>query len=164
MKFFSLIVLILITSISVAENTKIGYVDVDLVINSLTKYKEDTDAIILNFQPKKLELLDLFDHIEKLKINLNLTKSSLSSEEYKKQIEIILKLENSFQNETDQWQAAINQQKAISLEQIETLINKAVRDLANIENYDLIFYSNAAYVAEELNISNQIISAIESLN
>ena len=53
MKFFSLIVLILITSISVAENTKIGYVDVDLVINSLTKYKEDTDAIILNFQPKK---------------------------------------------------------------------------------------------------------------
>ena len=55
-------------------------------------------------------------------------------------------------------------QQAESLEKIESLINQAIKDLAIIEKYDLILYKNAAFVSEELNISNKIILDIESLD
>ena len=163
MKAFALIVLLFISTVSSAENIKIGYIDVDLVINSLTKFQEDNEVIILNFQPKKLELLQLFDHIEKLKLQLIESKNSLSNEDYNKQIEVIMKLEANFKNETEQWQNALNQKQASSLEKIEELINQAIKDLAVKENYDLILYTNAAYVSEKLNISDKIIFEIEKL-
>jgi outer membrane protein len=163
MKAFALVVLLFISTVSSAENIKIGYIDVDLVINSLTKFQEDNEVIILNFQPKKLELLQLFDHIEKLKLQLIESKNSLSNEDYNKQIEVIMKLEASFKNETEQWQNALNQKQANSLEKIEKLINQAIKDLAVKENYDLILYTNAAYVSEKLNISDKIIFEIEKL-
>mgnify|MGYP006227751991 CR=1 FL=1 len=164
MKTLAFFFLALIFTSSSAENIKIGYIDVDLVINSLTKYKEDNDSLILKFQPKKLQLLDLFNQIELLKNNLKKTKNSLSDENYNDEVNKIRALEISFQNETELWQSKLNMQQAESLEKIESLINQAIKDLAIIEKYDLILYQNAAFVSEELNISNKIILDIESLD
>ena len=44
------------------------------------------------------------------------------------------------------------------------MINKAIKEYAASENYDLILYENAAFVSDELNISNKIISKIEELS
>jgi len=164
MKTLAFFFLALIFTSSSAENIKIGYIDVDLVINSLTKYKEDNDSLILKFQPKKLQLLDLFNQIELLKNNLKKTKNSLSDENYNDEVNKIRALEINFQNETELWQSKLNMQQAESLEKIESLINQAIKDLAIIEKYDLILYQNAAFVSEELNISNKIILDIESLD
>ena len=54
--------------------------------------------------------------------------------------------------------------KKNSLQKIESLINQAIKELAVNEKYDLILYQNAAFVSEELNISNKIILEIEKLN
>ena len=148
----------------IAENIKIGYIDVDLVINSLTKYQKDKKLIISNFQPEKLELLQLFDHIEKLKIKLVESKDSLTNEDYSNQVEAIVMLESSFVIETEKWQEKLNQEQANLLKKIEELINQAIMELAVKEEYQLILYSNAAYVSQELNISDKIISKIENLS
>lgn len=162
MKAFALFILLLST-VSIAENIKIGYIDVDLVINSLTKYQKDRALIDSNFQPKKLELLQLFDHIEKLKLKLVESQNSLTNEDYNNQVEAIIKLESSFEIETKKWQENLNKEEAILLKKIEELINQAIMELAVEEEYQLILYSNAAFVSEELNISDKIISEIESL-
>ena len=164
MKTLAFFFLALIFTSSGAENIKIGYIDVDLVINSLTKYKEDNDSLILNFQPKKVQLLELFKQIELLKENLKKTEKSLSDKNYSDEVDRIRTLEISFQNETELWQSKLNIQQAESLERIESLINQAIKDLAISEKYDLILYQNAAFVSEELNISNKIILDIESLD
>ena len=164
MKAFALFVLLFISSASIAENIKIGYIDVDLVINSLTKYQKDNKLIISNFQPEKLELLQLFDHIEKLKIKLVESKDSLTNEDYSNQVEAIVMLESSFEIETEKWQEKLNQEQANLLKKIEELINQAIMELAVKEEYQLILYYNAAYVSQELNISDKIISEIENLS
>jgi len=162
MKAFALFILLLST-VSIAENIKIGYIDVDLVINSLTKYQKDRALIDSNFQPEKLELLQLFDHIEKLKLKLIESQNSLTDEDYNSQVEAIIKLESSFEIETKKWQENLNKEEAILLKKIEELINQAIMELAVEEEYQLILYSNAAFVSEELNISDKIISEIEDL-
>tara|TARA_B100000795_G_scaffold121850_1_gene90692 strand:- start:1480 stop:1974 length:495 start_codon:yes stop_codon:yes gene_type:complete len=164
MRILTLFFISLILTPSYAENIKIGYIDVDLVINSLTKYQEDNESLILNFQPKKVQLLELFNRIELLKENLNKSEELLSKENYNKEIEKIRILEIGFQKETELWQSELSNQKADSLQKIESLINQAIKDLAIDEKYDLILYQNAAFVSEELNISNKIILEIEKLN
>jgi len=151
---------LLVTSIN-AQSTKIGYIDVEKVINSLPQYQHDNDSLIQQFEPKKQQLLDLFKHIELLKENLNNVDRSINNENYQKELGNIRELEASFQKETELWQQQLNQKKYESLQKIETMINLAIEEFAISENYDLILYQNAAFASDQVNITNQIISKIE---
>ena len=151
---------LLVTSIN-AQSIKIGYIDVEEVINSLPQYQYDNDSLIRQFEPKKQQLLDLFKHIELLKKNLNNVDRSINNENYQKELDNIRELEASFQKETELWQQQLNQKKYESLQKIETMINLAIKEFAISENYDLILYQNAAFVSDQVNITNQIISKIE---
>jgi len=153
----------LVTSIN-AQSIKIGYIDVEEVINSLPQYQHDNDSLIQQFEPKKQQLLDLFKHIELLKKNLNDIDKSINNENYNKELDNIRLLEASFQKETELWQQQLNQKKYESLQKIETMINLTIKEFAISENYDLILYQNAAFASDEVNISNRIISKIEELS
>jgi outer membrane protein len=154
---------ILITPIN-AYSIKIGYIDVEKVINNLSQYQQENNALIQQFEPKKQRLLDLFKHIELLKKNLNNVDSSISNETYQKELDNIRELEISFQTDTELWQQQLNQKKRESLQKIETMINLVIEKFATSEKYDLILYQNAAFVSDQINITNQIISQIEELS
>ena len=151
---------ILITPIN-AHSIKIGYIDVEKVINNLSQYQQENNALIQQFEPKKQQLLDLFKHIELLKNNLNNVETTVSNETYQKELEKIRELEISFQTDTELWQQQLNQKKRESLQKIETMINLVIEKFATSENYDLIIYQNAAFVSDQVNITKQIISKIE---
>ena len=157
--FFTL----LVTSIN-AHSVKIGYINVEEVINNLSQYQQENDSLIQQFEPKKQQLLDLFKHIELLKKNLNNVETNVSNETYQKELEKIRELEISFQTDTELWQQQLNQEKRESLQKIETMINLVIEKFATSENYDLILYQNAAFVSDQVNITNQIISKIEELS
>ena len=154
---------ILITPIN-ANSIKIGYIDVEKVINNLSQYQQENNALIQQFEPKKQQLLDLFKHIELLKKNLNNVETTVSNETYQKELEKIRELEISFQTDTELWQQQLNQKKRESLQKIETMINLVIEKFATSEKYDLILYQNAAFVSDQINITNQIISQIEELS
>ena len=154
---------ILVTSIN-AHSIKIGYIDVEKVINNLSQYQQENNALIQQFEPKKQQLLDLFKHIELLKKNLNNVETTISDETYQKELDKIRELEISFQTDTEHWQQQLNQKKHEFLQKIETMINRAIEEFAIAENYDLILYQNAAFASDEVNISNIIISNIEELS
>ena len=154
---------ILITPIN-AHSIKIGYIDVEKVINNLSQYQQENNSLIQQFEPKKQQLLDLFKHIELLKKNLNNIEATISNETYQKELEKIRELEISFQTDTELWQQQLNQKKRESLQKIETMINLVIEKFATSENYDLIIYQNAAFVSDQVNITNQIISKIEELS
>ena len=153
---------LLVSSIN-ANSVKIGYIDVDKIINSLPQYQQDNDSLVQRFEPKKQQLLDLFEHIELLKENLNNLDKSINNNLYQKELDKIKELEVSFQSETKLWQYQLNQDKLLLLQKIETMINQAINEFASSENYDLILYENAAFVSDDVNITNQIIFKIESM-
>ena len=161
------IVLLFLTLIVISINAhpvKIGYIDVEKVVNSLSQYQKDNETLSQQFEPKKQELLDLFKHIELLKNNLNNVDNLTNNDAHQKELDKIRELEIIFQTETELWQQQLNQKKLELLQKIETMINQAIKEYAASENYDLILYENAAFVSDELNISNKIISKIEELS
>ena len=161
------IVLLFLTLIVISINAhpvKIGYIDVEKVVNSLSQYQKDNETLSQQFEAKKQELLDLFKHIELLNKNLNNVDKLTNNDAYQKELEKIQELKIIFQTETELWQQQLNQKKLELLQKIETMINQVIKEYAAFENYDLILYENAAFVSDELNISNKIISKIEELS
>jgi outer membrane protein len=144
-----------------AQSLKIGFIDTDQVIASLSQYKNSVAEISREFEPKKQELLDLFKHIELLraKIELNQKTSTLDSDEI--ELAKLKNLEESFEKETEFWQKSMNSSKIKLLNKIESLINTSINEYALEKGYDLILYKDVVFVSDKVNITQQIIKKIE---
>ena len=148
---------------SSATNIKIGFIDSDKVIKSLSFYNESIEAISIEFEPKKQELLDLFDHIELVKSNIELINNSSTQKILEAELLKLSNLQQSFKQETEFWQKTMNNRKFDLLKEIELIINQTINAYAIRENYDLILYENIAFVSDEVNITQEIIDEIEKL-
>ena len=162
MRVFVLYLLFFLVSSVFAESIKIGFIDTERVVNSSSLYKKGKANIAEEFESKKQELLDLFNHIELVKAELKKNEQSLNNLNQKKELKNILELETSFQNETAYWQEMVNQKQIDLLREIEIIINNALKEFATDENYDLILYENAAFVNDKVDITPKIIEKIES--
>ena len=135
-----------------AETIKIGYIDTEKVVNNLPQYIQSVEEISNEFEPKKQELLDLFKHIELLRVKINTINNSENKENLEIELSKLSSLEESFSQETKFWQEMMNNKKIELLQKIELLINTTINELAISDGYDLIFYENAAFVSDEVNI------------
>ena len=146
-----------------AQSLKIGFIDTEQVIASLTQYKNSVKALSREFEPKKQELLDLFKHIELLRENIKLNKKTSNSDSDGIELVKLKNLEESFEKETEFWQKSMNSKKINLLNKIESLINTSINEYAVEEGYDLILYKDVVFVSDKVNITQQIIEKIEKL-
>ena len=144
-----------------AKNLKIGFIDTEQIVVSLSQYKKSIDIISSDFEPKKQELLDLFKHIELLRSNIESKKKTSTSDNDEIELSKLTDLEEIFEKETEFWQTEMNSKKFILLNQIEALVNKTINEFALEEGYDLILYKDIVFVSDEINITKQIIDKIE---
>ena len=162
MRILVLSSLVLLSFSAWAETVKIGYIDTQRVVNNLSQYQQSVDEISKEFEPKKQELLDLFKHIELLRAKINAINNSENKENLQIELTRLASLEESFKQETEFWQEMMNTKKIELLQKIELLINNTINELAISENYDLILYENAAYVSDEINITDKVIERIQN--
>ena len=162
MRILSISCLALLSFSAWSETVKIGYIDTQKVISNLPQYQQSVDEISKEFEPKKQELLDLFKHIELLRAKINTINKSGKKENLQLEISKLTSLEESFKKETEFWQETMNNNKIELLQKIELLINNTINDIAISENYDLILYENAAFVSDEINITNKVIERIQN--
>ena len=162
MRILSISCLALLSFSAWSETVKIGYIDTQKIVSNLPQYQQSVDEISKEFEPKKQELLDLFKHIELLRVKINTINKSEKKENLQLEISKLASLEESFKKETEFWQETMNNNKIELLQKIELLINNTINDIAVSENYDLILYENAAFVSDEINITNKVIERIQN--
>jgi len=163
MRILVISTLALLSFIVCAETIKIGYINTEQVVNNLPQYQQSVDKLSKEFEPKKQELLDLFKHIELLRAKVNIINNSENKQNLEIELSKLASLEESFKQETEFWQEMMNNKKIELLQKIELLINDTINDIAISERYDLILYENAAYVSEEVNITNKVVERIQKL-
>ena len=163
MRIIALSFLALLSFNAFAETLKIGYIDTDQIVNNLPQYQQNVDRLSNEFEPKKQELLDLFNHIELLRAKIIIINDSENKENLQRELSKLTSLEENFKQETEFWQDTMNNRKVELLQKIELLINNTINELAISESYDLILYENAAFVSDKVNITNKVIERIEKL-
>ena len=146
-----------------AEKIKIGFIDTNQVVTSLSQYKTSIDEISSEFEPKKQELLDLYNHIELVRTKIDEILKSDSNKSIEDELIKLSNLEQSFRNETEFWQNTMNNKKIDLLKKIEILVNQTINEYAKRENYDLILYENIAFASDKVDITDEIIAEIEKL-
>ena len=161
MRILVLFSLVLLSFSAWAESVKIGYIDTQTVVNNLLQYQQSVEELSKEFEPKKQELLDLFKHIELVRVKINAINNTEKKENLQIELSKLALLEESFKQETEFWQETMNTKKIELLQKIELLINNTINDLAISENYDLILYENAAFVSDEINITSKVIERIQ---
>ena len=164
MRFLVISCLVLLSLSVFSETIKIGYIDTEKVVNNLPQYQQSVDKISKEFEPKKQELLDLFEHIELFRAKIKTINESENNETLQIQLSKLALLEQNFKQETEFWQETMNNKKIELLQKIEMLINKTISELAISENYDLILYENVAFVSDKVNITNKVIERIQKLS
>jgi len=164
MKILVITCLTLLSLSVYAETIKIGYIDTEKVVNNLPQYIQSAEAISNEFEPKKQELLDLFNHIELLRAKIIIINDSENKENLQRELSKLTSLEENFKQETEFWQVTMNNRKVELLQKIELLINNTINELAISESYDLILYENAAFVSDEVNITYKVIERIKKLS
>jgi len=164
MKILVITCLTLLSLSVYAETIKIGYIDTEKVVNNLPQYIQSAEAISNEFEPKKQELLDLFNHIELLRVKITTINNSENKENLQIELSKLTSLEETFRQETEFWQEEMNNKKIELLQKIEQLINNTINKIAISENYDLILYENAAFVSDEVNITYKVIERIKKLS
>ena len=163
MKFLAILFFCLLSLSTNAEKIKIGFIDTNQVVTSLSQYKASIDEISSEFEPKKQELLDLYNHIELVKTKINEILKSDSNKSIEEELSKLSNLEQSFRKETEFWQNTMNNKKIDLLKEIEILVNQTINEFAKRENYDLILYENIAFASDKVDISEEIIAEIEKL-
>ena len=162
MRILAISCLTLLSFSAWTETVKIGYIDTQKVVTNLPQYHQSIAQISEEFEPKKQELLDLFKHIELLRERIITINNTEKKENLQIELSKLTLLEESFKKETEYWQETMNTKKIELLQKIELLINKTINDLAISESYDLILYENAAFVSDEVNITNKVIQRIQN--
>jgi outer membrane protein len=163
MKALAIVIFSLLCLSSYAENIKIGFIDTNQVVTSLSQYKSSIEQISIEFEPKKQELLNLYNHIELLRTKIDEILKSDSNKSVKDELAKLSNLELSFANETEFWQKNMNNKKIDLLKEIEIIVNQTINEYAKRENYDLILYENIAFASGKVDISEEIIAEIEKL-
>ena len=154
---------ILVSSVN-ANSIKIGFINTEKVVNNLSLYQKSISEIANEFEPKKQELLVLFNHIKLLRSKVESIGISDNSESANDDLITLNELEESFKVETELWQKLMDSQKKYLLTKIEDLINSSINEFAIEEGYDLILYKDIAFASEKVNITQEIIEKIEKLS
>ena len=134
MKVLAILFFCLLSFSTNAENIKIGFIDTNQVVTSLSQYKASIDEISSEFEPKKQELLNLYNHIELLRTKIDETLKSDSKKSIEDELAKLSNLEQSFRKETEFWQNTMNNKKIDLLKEIEILVNQTINEYAKREN------------------------------
>src|SRR5882724_690756 len=160
LRIISLALFALLTSALFAQNgnaaapagpapSKIGVINIQGAIISTNQGKRDFDVLTKKFEPKRNELAQLNEEVEKLKKDLQDKQDKLSDEEKNSRARIIEKKSKDLQRQLDDAQSDFNQQ----LNEVAAAIGNKMLDIIDK-------YARQNGIAMVLDVSNQQTSQV----
>lgn len=152
------------TSEAQTRSTRIGYIDMEYILENVSDYKEAKSQLDLKATKWKQEIETKKLEINKLKENLKTEKALLTKELIEERETEIKFLENEmleYQQKQFGVDGNLMHQKAALAKPIQDQVFTAVQDIAEAKNYDFIFDKSSdltmLFSAKRFDISDQVI-------
>ncbi len=156
LRFISFFLLLSVNSLSLAQELKIGYLNIDHIISSSPQFIQANQLVIKEFQPQENQLKQLASDIQTQVVEFNQNKDTLDKGELNQQLKKIARLEKELKAKAGRIKKALQQRNTYELKKIQDLINQAIQQIATDKQYDLILYQEVAYASDKVNISSQV--------
>src|SRR5690606_6358517 len=165
--FIFLALIVVHTSQAQTRSTRIGYIDMEYILENVSDYKEAKAQLELKAQKWKQEIETKKLEINKLKESLKIEKALLTKELIEERETEIAFLETEmldYQQKQFGSNGNLIFQKAALAKPIQDQVFTAVQDIAEAKNYDFIFDKSSdltmLFSAKRFDISDQVIRVL----
>ena len=158
----SILFFLLIISNNAFADTKIGVVKLDILFKEIPIYKESQNNLKKEFKPKADELKKIETSWNKLNDDYLKNERVMSKNDRKAIIAEINETEKKFRNKQQELQKALQSKQNSELQRIRVIVEKAINDYADKNDYDLILRADGTtlYAKKYVDITQDIINLL----
>lgn len=158
--WFCLLLGMLLTTSGVAADLKIGYVQVDKLLQEAPQTAESGKKLEKEFSPRSQELDRLQKQIRELEAALDKDRLTSTDAERRNRERDASNLKLEFQRKQRELREDINLRKNEELAVLQDRINKAVTTVAESESFDLVVYGGVAYASKKIDITDKVLKLL----
>ncbi|MFD1121653.1 OmpH family outer membrane protein [Methylophilus flavus] len=152
--------LFLLSGQVVAADFKVGYVQVDKLLQEAPQTVETGKKLEKEFSPRSLDLEKLQKQIRDIEAQLDHERSNVNESDRRIKERQLNNMRLEFQSKQRELREDINLRKNEELAVLQERINKAVQTVAESEGYDLVAYSGIAYASKRIDITDKVLKLL----
>jgi len=156
--FFALAALV--AAAASAADAKIGFVNTERVFRDAAPAVRAQKKIEQEFAKRDQEMQKMSEQIRKLQENLEKNLSTMSETERRSKEREFSDLNKDFQRKQREFREDLNQRRNEELAAVLDRANRAIKAIAELEKYDIIF-QEAVYASPRIDITDKVIKALE---
>jgi len=139
---------------------KVGYVQVDKILQDAPQTAESGKKLEREFSPRSQELERMSKQIKDLESALDKEGLTISEAERRNKERDVQNIKIEFQRKQRELREDINLRKNEELGALQDRINKAVQSVSEAEGYDLVVYSGVAYASKKIDITDKVLKLL----
>jgi outer membrane protein len=143
-----------------AAELKVGYVQVDKILQEAPQTTESGKKLEREFSPRTQELERMQKQIKDQESSLDKDALTMSETDRRNRERDISNLKLEFQRKQRELREDINLRKNEELSTLQDRINKAVTSVAEAEGYDLVVYSGVAFASKKIDITDKVLKSL----
>jgi outer membrane protein len=147
-------------AIAQAAELKVGYVQVDKILQEAPQTAESGKKLEREFSPRSQELDRMSKQIKELEATLDKEGLTISESERRNKERDVQNIKIEFQRKQRELREDINLRKNEELGSLQDRINKAVQTVSEAEGYDLVVYSGVAYASKKIDITDKVLKLL----
>ncbi len=153
-------ILVLASTCLNAAELKVGYVQVDKILQEAPQTAESSKKLEKEFGPRSQELDRMQKQIRDLESALDKDSVTMSETDKRNKERDVSNLKIEFQRKQRELREDINIRKNEELGALQDRINKAVQTVSEAEGYDLVVYSGVAYASKKIDITDKVLKSL----
>ena len=143
-----------------AAELKVGYVQVDKILQEAPQTAESGKKLEKEFSPRTQELERMQKQIKDIESSLDKDSLTMSETERRNKERDISNLKIEFQRKQRELREDVNLRKNEELGSLQDRINKAVTSVSEAEGYDLVIYGGVAYASKKVDITDKVLKSL----
>jgi outer membrane protein len=155
------IVLGLGATLAQAQDFKIGFVNTDRVFREATMAKQAQTKLEQEFSKREKELVEIGNTLKAASEKFERDAPTLSESQRNTRQKQLFEQDRDFQRKRREFQEDLNARKNEEQQLVLERANRAVRQVAETEKYDVIL-QEAVYLSPKLDITDKVIKALNA--
>jgi len=152
--------LISVTLGAQSAELKVGYVQVDKILQDAPQTAESGKKLEREFSPRSQELDRMAKQIKDQEAALDKDGLTISEAERRNKERDVQNIKIEFQRKQRELREDINLRKNEELGALQDRVNKAVQSVAETEGYDLVVYSGVAYASKKIDVTDKVLKLL----
>jgi len=145
-----------------AEEFKVGFVNVALVLDQAPQAAAARARIEREFAPRDREILSQQQELRELEDTLVKDVAVLSASERERQEAEIRQLKRELRRSEEEFREDLNLRRSQELSALQRMVTEVIQAMARAESYDLIMTDGVVFAGDKADITKRVIDRLKA--